>query len=82
MKTIDNISQSEIDEFYKLIGRNVKKYRNKKKISQLQMSLNLNLKSVGLISQGELYINKQHFNLKHLYQIAYVLDCKVEDFFS
>lgn len=36
-------------------------------------------KSVGLISQGELYLKKQHFNLEHLYKIAYILECDIED---
>ena len=82
MKNIDEIADKEIDELYKRIGTNVKKQREAKCVTQLQLSQALNLKSVGLISQAELYLNKQHFNIKHLYLIAYVLDCKIEDFFQ
>lgn len=82
MRTVDDINDEEIDLLYKQIGINVKKYREKKGLTQLQLSLKMNLKSVGLISQSELYLKKQHFNIKHLYQIAYILECNIADFFS
>ncbi len=80
MRTIEDIEENQIDDFYKLIGSNVKKMRNKKGLSQLQLSQALGHKSVGLVSQSELYLKKQHFNIKHLYQIAFILDCEVDDF--
>ena len=80
MKTVEDLEESQIDDFYKLIGENVKKMRNKKGLTQLQLSQALGHKSVGLVSQSELYLKKQHFNLKHLYQLAYILECNVEDF--
>ena len=79
MKTVEDIEDSKIDDFYKLIGSNVKKIRNKKGLTQLQLSQALGHKSVGLISQGELYLKKQHFNLEHLYKIAYILECDIKD---
>ena len=82
MKSVDDLSDTQIDELYKTIGRNVKKYREMKEMTQLQLSLAMNLKSPGLISQAELYINKQHLNIKHLYQIAYILECDISDFFE
>jgi transcriptional regulator with XRE-family HTH domain len=80
LRTVEDINENQIDDFYKLIGSNVKKMRNKKGLSQLQLSQALGLKSVGLVSQAELYLKKQHFNMKHLYQIAFILDCEVSDF--
>ena len=50
MKTVEDIEDSKIDDFYKLIGSNVKKIRNKRGISQLQLSQALGHKSVGLVS--------------------------------
>ena len=82
MKTVEDIEDSKIDDFYKLIGSNVKKIRNKRGISQLQLSQALGYKSVGLVSQSELYLKKQHFNIKHLYQIAYILDVPITTFFE
>ena len=79
MKTIEDIKDDEIDSFYKLIGSNVKKIRMEKGFTQLQLSQALGHKSVGLISQGELYLNKQHFNIKHLYQISFILGCDITE---
>lgn len=66
MKNADELPLDAIDKFYKQIGSNVKKYHMKKGYSQLELALALNHKSVGLVSQAELYLNKQHFNLEHL----------------
>lgn len=82
MKTVDDIDDTEIDLLYCRIGANVKKYRELRGLTQLQLSLALNLKSPGLISQSELYLKKQHFNIKHLYQIAYILECDIINFFE
>lgn len=82
MRTIEDIDENQIDDFYKLIGLNIKRKRKERGLSQLQLSLALGHKSVGLVSQSELYLKKQHFNMKHLYQIAYILECEVCDFFE
>lgn len=76
------ILDEKLEQFYKTVGSNVKKQREKKGLSQLELSQKMCLKSPGLISQGELYIKKQHFNLTHLYKIASILDCSIEDFFE
>jgi len=70
----------ELALFYKIIGENVKKQRESKGLTQLELSQRMNLKSSGLISQSELYINKQHFNLKHLYLIGSILECDIKVF--
>jgi len=69
-----------IENFYKLVGSNVKKHRELKNYTQLELSQALGHKSVGLVSQAELYLKKQHFNLEHLYKIAYILECNITDF--
>lgn len=82
MKNIEDISDVDIDMLYRRIGVNVKKYRELQGFTQLQLALAMNLKSPGLISQGELYLKKQHFNIKHLYQLAHILECDITDFFK
>jgi len=64
------------------IGQNVKKIREKKNISQLDLALTLGYKSVSVISLGELYKNKKHFNIAHLAKIAKVLDVSICEFFE
>jgi len=78
VKTIEDLDEAAIDTFYRQIGRNVKKQRELKGYSQLSLSQALGHRSVGLVSQAELYLKKQHFNLEHLYKIAYILECKLE----
>jgi len=79
LKTVDELPEATIDSFYKQIGLNVKNQRMKKGMTQLQLAHSLNHKSVGLVSQAELYLKKQHFNLEHLLKIAFVLECTIED---
>ena len=79
MKNADELPSEVIDNFYKQIGMNVKKYRELKGYTQLQLSQALRHKSVGLVSQAELYLKKQHFNLEHLYKIAYILECDITE---
>lgn len=82
MRNIEDINEADIDVLYRRIGANVKKYRELRGLTQLQLALAMNLKSPGLISQGELYLKKQHFNIKHLYQLAHILECDITDFFK
>jgi transcriptional regulator with XRE-family HTH domain len=76
------ISQTDIDTLYRTIGMNVMRIRKEKGLTQLDLALAIGLKSVGLISVAELYHNKKHFNLEHLYKIAAVLDITITDFFG
>ncbi len=72
----------ELEVFYKKIGADVKRKREEKNLTQLQLSQLMDFKSVGLVSQAELYLKKQHFNLKHLFIIASILGCNIQDFFE
>lgn len=76
------VSQSDIDTFYRTIGINVMRLRKEKGMTQLDLALAIGLKSVGLISVAEIYHNKKHFNLEHLYKIANILDVKIADFLN
>jgi ribosome-binding protein aMBF1 (putative translation factor) len=69
-----NIDRVKIEEFHKKVGQNVKKYRMKKGMSQLELSIFIGHKSPSFISNCENYKNKEHFNLEHLFLISDVLD--------
>jgi transcriptional regulator with XRE-family HTH domain len=59
--------------FYIKIGKNVKKYREDKKFTQLELAYAMNYKSVSLISAAELYNtqtyqeSKQEFDRRYKY---------------
>ena len=76
-----SISSNNMLDIYKTIGKNVKKIRNAKNISQLALALAVGHKAVGTISMAELCLNGKHFNIEHLYKIADVLEVDVCEFF-
>ena len=39
-------------------------------------------KSVSVVSCGEIYHRKIHFNIEHLVKIAYILQVDLKDFFE
>ena len=82
IKDIEDLPEDYIDNFYINVGKNVKRIREEKGISQLKLSLLIGHKSVSIVSCAEIYHNKQRFNLEHLAKIAYVLDVDICEFFK
>ena len=79
---IENFTDEQLEEFYKLIGSNVARLRKKHKLSQLRLSEMLNHTSTSLVSGAEIYYKKQHFNLEHLLKISFVLNEDISEFFK
>jgi transcriptional regulator with XRE-family HTH domain len=77
-----SITDEQMQDIYKQIGRNVKKFRKVNNISQLALALAIGHKAVGTISMAELCINNKHFNIEHLVKIADVLDVPITSFFE
>lgn len=78
---MQEISPTDIDTFYRNIGTNVMRIRKEKGMTQLELALAMGLKSVGLISVAELYHNKKHFNLEHLYKMSAIFGVSITEFF-
>ena len=68
------------EQLYKTIGKNVAKYRKEKGLSQLDLSLQMEHKSVSVVSGAEIYYNGKHFNLEHLLKISQILDVDISEF--
>lgn len=79
---MQDITESDIDALHRKIGANVMQIRKEKGLTQLDLALSIGLKSVGLISVAEIYHNKKHFNIEHLYRIATILNVEITDFFK
>jgi len=77
MRDIEQFPEEFMDNFHIQIGKNVKKAREKKGITQLQLSQAIGHSSVTVISRAEIYYKKQHFNIEHLSKIAYVLEMDI-----
>ena len=71
---LSDISETEINEFYKTISENIKKARSAVKMSQLELSLKLGIKSIAFYSNCENLRYNKHFNLEHIYKISKALD--------
>lgn len=78
----DNMREDEIKRFYALISKNVKKYRLEKGLSQMDLGLEIGIKSVAFFSNAESNRYDKHFNLEHLYKIAKALNRDISDFFK
>ncbi|EAK1395272.1 helix-turn-helix transcriptional regulator [Campylobacter coli] len=61
-----NSSEEEILNFYKKVSSNIRKFREKKGISQLELALDIGIKSVAFYSNCECNRYGKHFNLEHL----------------
>lgn len=75
-------SPQEIQKFHQQIAQNVAKIRKEKGISQLELSLDIGLKSCSLVAGAEAGYKNTHFNLEHLYKIARVLNVDIVEFFK
>jgi len=79
MQVFPDIDKSKLDDFYINISNNVRNYRIKKNISQLELAISIGHKSTSFLSNCENYKYKEHFNLEHLYLIANVLGVDICD---
>lgn len=77
MRDVESLPENFVDSLYMNIGRNVKKEREKKGLSQLQLSQLIGHKSVTIVSRAEIFYKGQHFNIEHLAKIAFVLDIDI-----
>ena len=66
----------------KAIGKNVKKAREEKGLTQLQLSQAIGHKSVTIISRAEICYKGQHFNIEHLSKIAHILEIDICELLS
>ena len=83
MKSIfPDIDKSKLEDFYILIGKNVKRIRMEKNLSQLELAIMIGQRSASFYSNCENYKNKEHFNLEHLFLIANTLNIDLSEFFK
>ena len=77
-----NISQDNLDEFYKKIAENVQKKRIDHGKTQRDIAYEaLGLDRDNFVSKLENNAEGKHFNLTQLFKIAKYLKCDIKDFF-
>ncbi|WP_299083371.1 helix-turn-helix transcriptional regulator [uncultured Campylobacter sp.] len=75
-------STDEIRNFYVQISTNVRKLRESKGMSQLEMALSMDISSVAFYSNCESCRYDKHFNLEHIYKISKILGVEVGEIFK
>ena len=78
----NDFTEQELENFYKIIGKNVKNARQNKNITQMQLANAIGHDSVGHIAKAEIYKYDKKFNLEHLFKIAKILDVSIKDIFE
>jgi len=76
---LSNATEQEIKDLHIKISDNVKKYRNEKGMSQMELSLSIGFKNSAYIGACENNANNKHFNIEQLYKIAKALEINMEE---
>ena len=72
----------EVKSFIKQVATNVKRIRQDKGVTQLELALMIGQKSSAFYANAENYAKNRRFNLEHIYKIAKALDVDVIEFFK
>lgn len=76
-KNLSNADEGEIAEFYGKIAAKVRAAREARGVSQLDLALEIGIKSVAFYSNCEANRYGKHFNLEHIYKIAKALEIDI-----
>ena len=80
MKIID-FEDGCLENFYKLVSKNVIRIRKEKKTSQLKLANAMGHQNATFLGKAELLAENKHFNLEHLYKISTILEVDISEFF-
>ena len=73
MKIYADITNDEIEEVYKRISNNIKKFRKEKGLTQTELALSMGFTTATFYTNAE-NCNNKHFNLEHIIKISKILD--------
>jgi transcriptional regulator with XRE-family HTH domain len=81
-ENFSNATDKEIQKFYSEVSKQVKQLRTDANMTQLDLSLEIGIKSVAFYSNCENNRYGKHFNLEHIYKISKVFNIPLSLFFS
>ena len=70
------------EEILNKVSYNVKKYREEKGYSQMQLALEIGMSGGAYLGRCEIRKPNHHFNIKHLAKISKILDVEINKFFE
>jgi len=71
-----NACEEEINEFHKKLSKTIKQKRLEKNMKQLDVALEIGIKSVAFYSNCENLKYGKHFNIEHVYKLAKLFEVK------
>jgi transcriptional regulator with XRE-family HTH domain len=77
-----NATNEEIEDFYRILSSKIRKMREERNITQLDLALEIGIKSVAFYSNCENNRYGKHFNLEHLYKISKAFKIPLSLFFE
>lgn len=77
-----NFEDGRLENFYKLVSKNVIRVRKEKNVSQLKLSNAIGHQNASFLGKAELNTDNKHFNLEHLYKISIILEVDITEFFK
>lgn len=75
---LENYGEKILD----IVSANVKKYREQKCLTQMQLALEIGLSGGAYLGRAEIRKNNHHFNIKQLAKISKILDVDIKKFFE
>ncbi|MDD2894403.1 MAG: helix-turn-helix transcriptional regulator [Aliarcobacter sp.] len=75
---LENYGENILD----IVSANVKKYREQKGLTQMQLALEIGLSGGAYLGRAEIRKNHHHFNIKQLAKISKILDVDIKNFFE
>ena len=75
---LENYGEKILD----IVSANVKKYREQKGLTQMQLALEIGLSGGAYLGRAEIRKNNHHFNIKQLAKISKVLNVDIKKFFE
>lgn len=81
MKNLSVVSDEDVHNLYRIVSNNVKRLREERNKPQLDLVLEIGLKSTAFYSRCENMKDNHHFNLEHIYKIAVVLNIDICELF-
>ena len=80
-KEIYSFAELDVGHIYKLVGKNIKKYRKAKKMTSAELAEKINF-SHGFLRQIESGSSGITFSLTFLYKVSKVLEVNIDNFFK
>lgn len=76
------VDDKEVKAFVRHVSSNIKRIRQEKGVTQLELALMIGQKSSAFYANAENSAKNRRFNLEHIYKISRALNVDVVEFFS